>query len=290
MKLLITGAGGQLGMALVRRLSLQHEVVALTRSQLDVSDADACRELLKATRPDVLLNSAAYTAVDRAETDRDAAFAINADGPRNLARQCRDIGVFPIHFSTDYVFDGTATTPYSEAATTHPMSVYGESKLAGEIAFANESPAHLIFRLSWVYSNDGANFYKTMLRLGNERPVLGVVADQIGVPNYTGDIADAIALVLERNTAELVACSGLYHLSSAGPTSWCDFARAIFEEAQMADRVAVEAISTSEYKTAAMRPAYSVLDARRFAATLGGTSRDWRIGLRRCLAERTMSG
>ena len=290
MKLLITGAGGQLGMALVRRLSLQHEVVALTRSQLDVSDADACRELLKATRPDVLLNSAAYTAVDRAETDRDAAFAINADGPRNLARQCRDIGVFPIHFSTDYVFDGTATTPYSEAATTHPMSVYGESKLTGEIAFATESPAHLIFRLSWVYSNDGANFYKTMLRLGSERPVLGVVADQMGVPNYTADIADSIAMVLERNTAELVACTGLYHLSSAGATSWCNFARAIFEEAMLSDRVAVEAIFASQYKTAAVRPAYSVLDARRFAATFGGTSRDWRIGLRRCLAERTMSG
>ena len=290
MKLLITGAGGQLGTALLRRLSQQHEVIALARSQLDVSDADACRDLLKATRPDVLLNAAAYTAVDRAETDRDAAFAINAEGPRNLARACREVGVFPIHFSTDYVFDGTATAPYSEAATTHPMSVYGESKLAGEIAFANESPAHLIFRLSWVFSNDGANFYKTMLRLGSERAQLHVVADQIGVPNYTGDIADAIALVLERSAAELVACSGLYHLSSAGSTSWCNFARAIFEDAKLSDRVAVEAISTSEYKTAAMRPAYSVLDARRFAATFGETILDWRIGLRRCLLERTMSG
>ena len=290
MKLLITGAGGQLGTALLRRLSQQHEVIALARSQLDISDNDACRDLLKATRPDVLLNCAAYTAVDRAETDRDVAFAINAEGPRNLARACRELGVFPIHFSTDYVFDGTATTPYSEAATTHPMSVYGDSKLAGEVAFANESPSHLIFRLSWVYSNDGGNFYKTMLRLGGERSQLRVVADQIGVPNYTHDIADSITLVLERSAAELVACSGLYHLSSAGPTSWCSFARAIFEEAKMSDRVAVEAISTSEYKTAAMRPAYSVLDARRFATTFGGTSLDWRIGLRSCLAERTMSG
>ena len=170
------------------------------------------------------------------------------------------------------------------------MSVYGESKLAGEIAFANESPAHLIFRLSWVYSNDGGNFYKTMLRLGGERPQLRVVADQIGVPNYTADIADSIARVLERSTTELVACSGLYHLSGAGSTSWCNFARAIFEDAQLSDRVAVEAISTSEYKTVAMRPAYSVLDARRFAATFGATILDWRIGLRRCLFERTISG
>ena len=289
LKLLITGANGQLGLALARRLSGSHEVLTLNRSQLDISDAKACFEALGSTRPDVLLNCAAYTAVDRAETDREAAFAINAEGPQNLAHACRELGIFPIHFSTDYVFDGTATTPYSEDVATRPMSVYGESKLAGEVAFANVSPAHLVFRLSWVYGNDGANFYKTMLRLGGERARLGVVADQIGVPNYTANIADSIACVLERNTAELVARSGLYHLSASGPTSWCDFARAIFDGAQMSDRVAVDAISTSEYKTAAMRPAYSVLDARRFAATFGGTILDWRDGLRRCLAERTMS-
>ena len=288
MKLLITGAGGQLGLALARRLSLHHEVITLGRTQLDISDAQACSHALGRERPDVLLNCAAYTAVDRAETDRDAAFAINADGPRNLAQACRDLDIFPIHFSTDYVFDGTAKTPYTEHDSTNPMSVYGESKLAGEIAVATESPAHLIFRLSWVYSNDGGNFYKTMLRLGAERPLLRVVSDQIGVPNYTADIADAIARVLDRNIAELVAHSGLYHLSGTGPTSWCDFARAIFEGAQMSDRVVVAAISTAEYKTAATRPAYSVLDARRFATTFGGTMPDWRVGLHCCLAERAM--
>ena len=288
MKLLITGANGQLGLALARRLSRRHDVVTLDRSQLDISDAEACVQALTGSQPDVVLNCAAYTAVDRAETDRDAAFAINAEGPRNLARACRDLNIFPIHFSTDYVFDGTATTPYTEAGATRPTSVYGESKLAGEIAVASVAPTHLIFRLSWVYSNDGANFYKTMLRLGGERTRLGVVADQIGVPNYTADIADSIARVLERNTAELVAYSGLYHLTAGGPTSWCDFARAIFDGAQMSNRVAVDAISTSDYKTAAVRPAYSVLDASRFAATFGGTILDWRDGLRRCLAERTM--
>ena len=288
MKLLITGANGQLGLALARRLSAQHEVVTLDRTQLDISDAKACVDALGRTRPDVLLNCAAYTAVDRAETDRETAFAINAEGPRNLAQVCCELGIFPIHFSTDYVFDGTAKTPYGEEVATHPTSVYGESKLAGELAFANASPAHLIFRLSWVYSNDGANFYKTMLRLGGERPELRVVADQIGVPNFTADIADSIALVLERNTKELVACSGLYHLSATGPTNWCDFARAIFDGAQMFDRVTVEAISTSEYKTAATRPAYSVLDVSRFASTFGGTTLDWRDGLRRCLEERTL--
>ena len=289
MKLLITGASGQLGLALARHLVAHHDIITLTRSQLDISDAKACSEALKAVRPDVLINCAAYTAVDRAETERDAAFAINADGPRNLARACHALGIFPIHFSTDYVFDGTATKPYAEDAATNPMSVYGESKLAGEISVAAESPAHLIFRLSWVYGNDGANFYKTMLRLGGERSQLRVVADQIGVPNYTGDIADVMARVLERKRAELVASSGLYHLSSSGPTSWCDFARAIFQGAQMSDRVAVCAIATSEYETVAVRPAYSVLDARRFAATFGVTHPDWRGGLQRCLAERTMS-
>ncbi len=289
MKLLITGASGQLGLALARRLSGAHDVATLDRTKLDIADAAACRRALASIQPDVVLNCAAYTAVDRAETDSDAAFAINATGPRNLAQACTELGVFPIHFSTDYVFDGTAKAPYSEDAATNPASVYGASKLAGEIAVAHESPAHLVFRLSWVYSNDGANFYKTMLRLGGERAQLRVVADQIGVPNYSADIADLIALVLERNTAELVASSGLYHLSCVGPTSWCDFARAIFEDAHMSDRVAVEAISTSEYKTAAVRPAYSVLDSRRFAATFGRTLPDWRDGLRRCLAERTMS-
>lgn len=288
MKLLITGAGGQLGLALARRLSRQHEVVALTRQQLDIADADACHEWLKAAHPEVLLNCAAYTAVDRAETDRDAAFAINADGVRNLARACRALGIFPIHFSTDYVFDGAAKTPYTEHDRTNPGCVYGESKLAGEIALASASPAHLIFRLSWVYSNDGANFYKTMLRLGAERAKLRVVADQIGVPNYAGDIADAIGRVLERNGAELVAHTGLYHLSGTGPTSWCDFAQAIFDGAQTTNRVVVEAISTSEYETVAVRPAYSVLDGSRFAATFGQTMPDWRSGLQRCLVQRTM--
>ncbi len=288
MKLLITGANGQLGMALTRRLSQQHQVTALARGQLDVSDAKACADALGTVRPDVLLNCAAYTAVDRAETERESAFAINADGPRNLGSACREFGIFPIHFSTDYVFDGTATTPYAEDAPTHPTSVYGESKLAGEIALANVAPAHLIVRLSWVYSNDGANFYKTMLRLGSERSQLRVVADQIGVPNFTGDIADAMAHVLECDSPDLVARSGTYHLSAKGSTSWCDFARSIFSGALMADCVAIEAISTSEYKTAAVRPAYSVLDGRRFAAKFGVTLVDWRLGLQRCLAERTM--
>ena len=289
MKVLITGASGQLGLALSRRLASSHEVVAISRGQLNVANADDCRQVLARVRPEVVLNCAAHTAVDRAESEPEAAFAINAEGPLNLGQACREFGAFPIHFSTDYVFDGTAVAPYCEDAATNPTSVYGKSKLAGERALEEASPAHLIFRLSWVYGNDGANFYKTMLRLGADRPLLRVVADQVGVPNYTGDLADAVASVLARKSKELVSRSGLYHLSSVGPVSWCDFARAIFSEANMSDRVTVEAISTSEYPTAATRPAYSVLNSCRFAATFGWAMPDWRLGLQRCLAERTLS-
>lgn len=289
MKIVITGANGQLGLALNRRLAGEHTVVALTRADLDIADASACRVLLERERPDILLNCAAYTAVDRAETEREQAFRINAEGPCQLARACRALGILPIHFSTDYVFDGTQRRPYVESDQTDPQGVYGESKLAGEQALAEECSEHLIFRLSWVYGNDGANFFKTMLRLAAERTKLRVVADQIGVPNYTADIADAIGRVLQLSKMELVTRSGLYHLSASGAASWCEFARAIMAAAGLQDRVTVEAISTSEYPTAAKRPAYSVLDASRFSATFGGLMPAWQDALQHCIAARNSS-
>jgi dTDP-4-dehydrorhamnose reductase len=288
MKLLITGAQGQLGLALKRRLVNAHELAALGRSEFDLASPAACRERLLRERPDVLLNCAAYTAVDKAESESEIAHVINAAGPRDLAQMCNELGIFLVHFSTDYVFDGRATKPYVETDLTAPTSVYGRTKLEGELAVAERCPAHLILRLSWVYGNDGANFYKTMLRLGQERPVLRVVADQIGIPNYTADLADAVSCALDRSRAELDRLSGLYHLSSESPTSWYEFACAIFEDAGLQNRVAVEAISTSEYPTAAMRPAFSALDSRRFAATFGWNGPQWRDGLRRCLAARSV--
>lgn len=286
MKLLISGANGQLGLALTRRLSGEHDVLALGRDEFDLADANACRETLQREQPDVLLNCAAYTAVDRAESEPELAYAINAEGPAHLARACNDLGIFLVHFSTDYVFDGLATRPYLETDSTAPTSVYGSSKRVGETRVAELSPEHLILRLSWVYGNDGANFYKTMLRLAQDRPLLRVVADQLGVPNYTADLADAIACALNRPLAELQQRRGLYHLSCQGVTSWREFAHAIVEGAVLHNRVAVEPILTSDYPTAATRPAYSALDASRFAATFGWLAPNWRDGLRRCLAER----
>jgi dTDP-4-dehydrorhamnose reductase len=283
-KLLITGARGQLGLALQRRLSAAHELVAVGHAELDISDAGACERVVSQVRPDAVLNCAAYTAVDKAETDREAAFAINAKGAGNIAAACAANGAFPIHFSTDYVFDGTATQPYVETNQTNPLGVYGQTKLQGEQAVAAASAMHLIFRLSWVYSNDGANFYKTMLRLAADRPVLRVVADQFGVPNYTGDLADAIAAVLSRSRGELERLSGLYHLTAHGTTNWCEFARAIMQGAALT--TVVEAIGTADYPTPAKRPAYSVLDSAKFDAAFSFENADWRQGLARCLVSR----
>lgn len=289
MKVVITGASGQLGLALSRRLKHAHTVVALTRNELDISDANACQALLERERPDVLLNCAAYTAVDRAEAERDLAFRINAEGPRQLGHACRKLGVLPIHFSTDYVFDGTQRRPYIESDPTSPQSVYGESKLHGELALARECAQHLIIRLSWVYGNDGANFYRTMLRLASERPELRVVADQFGVPNYTDDIADTVAQILSRPKSDILEKTGLYHLSATGATSWCEFARAIIDGAVLERDVTVQAISTSDYPTAAKRPAYSVLDASRLMATFGLPMPVWQDALQRCMAARNAS-
>jgi dTDP-4-dehydrorhamnose reductase len=289
MKLLISGASGQLGLALTRRLHAEHEVVALDRNGFDLADGRRCRETLALIRPDALLNCAAYTAVDRAESESELARVINAEGPRHLAQSCVELGIFPIHFSTDYVFDGCANQPYAESHPTAPASVYGRTKLDGETAIAAISPDHLIFRLSWVYGNNGANFYKTMLRLAQERPLLRVVGDQAGVPNFTADLSDSLAQVLARPVKELRRLSGLYHVSSQGQTTWCEFASAIVEGAGLQNRVAVQAIKTSEYPTAALRPAYSVLDASRFAATFGCALPHWHDGLSRCLAERALT-
>jgi dTDP-4-dehydrorhamnose reductase len=291
-KILITGANGQLGLALWRRLSVansSHDVVALDRSSLDISNESACRAAVAKHAPDVVLNCAAYTAVDRAETQREVAFAINATGAANLAKCCADTGAFLIHFSTDYVFGGKGSRPYAEDDATAPLGVYGASKLAGEQAVQSLTNAFAILRLSWVYSNDGANFYKTMLRLAGERDTLRVVADQFGTPNFTGDLSDAVALMLSRPLDELHTKSGLYHLSAHGVTTWHEFASEIIATAPLARRPVVEAITTADFPTPALRPHYSALDSSRFAATFDWTIPDWRSGLARCVAQRTLS-
>lgn len=297
MRLLITGAGGQLGRALARTLGRTHEIVALDRQALDLTDPAAIGKALATHEAEVILNAAAYTAVDRAEHDRDAAFAVNATAPAALAQAAAARGAVLIHFSTDYVFDGTLGARerrgYREDDPTAPLGVYGETKLAGERAVLAH-PGHGVLRLAWVYGNDGANFMKSMLRLAAERDRLRVVADQWGVPNYTGDLADAVAGMLDRPVEALRdilrTTGGLYHLSAVGPTTWHGFASEIVHRAGYGHRVTVEAITTADYPTPARRPAWSVLDPTRFAATFDWPPRHWRDGLARCFAERSEAG
>ena len=278
--ILLTGAAGQLGFELQRSLAPHGEVVALGRRELDMSDAGAIADTVRARRPQLIVNAAAYTAVDRAESDAAAAHAINATAPAVLASEARRLGATLIHFSTDYVFDGIATTPYTEQATPRPLSVYGRSKLDGEQAIESSGCAHLIFRTSWVYGERGGNFLLTMQRLARERDELRVVDDQIGVPNWSRDLAAAVARVVAVGAAALVEKSGIYHLSAHGPTSWFAFARAIIGDVA---RPRVVPITTAEYPTPARRPAYGVLATAKFETTFGFALGDWRDALQRCL-------
>ena len=296
MKILLLGGNGQVGRELRRSLAPLGEVIVATRDGVDadeVADFDApatLESLVTRLAPDVVVNAVAYTAVDRAETDAEAAFRANAEAPAALARACAAAGALLVHYSTDYVFDGTGTRPYREDDATAPLGVYGASKLAGEQAIRTSGARHAILRTAWVYAAHGKNFLLTMLRLGAERSELRVVADQIGAPTPAAWIADATAALLRHG----VAASGTWHLVAAGQTSWHGFAQAIFEEAHAAGLLArlpdVQPIATSEYPTLARRPAYSVLDTGTLAADFGIAPPHWRDGLRAVIAELAVAG
>ena len=277
--ILVTGAGGQLGRELVAALAGCGDVVACDRAALDVGDPSAIIRVLRDVAPRFVVNAAAYTAVDRAERERDAAFAITGDAPGVLAAEAKRRGALLIHYSTDYVFDGEGATPYDESSPTHPVSVYGASKLAGEHAIAAAGAAALTLRTSWVYSRHGQNFFVTMQKLAATRDELRVVDDQVGVPNWSRWIATVTAGVVARGAAYVAQRAGLYHLSAQGSATWCEFARAIVGE--RAPRVTP--ITTADYPTPARRPKYAVLDASRFARTFGVALPDWRNLLHECL-------
>ena len=230
--ILLTGANGQVGFELQRTLAPHGHVTACDRSTLDLGDRDALVNAVRALKPQLIVNAAAYTAVDRAESEPDRAEAINATAPAILAEEAKRIDAALIHFSTDYVFDGTRTTPYDEQVPTRPLNVYGRSKRDGEIAIAALVDAHLIFRTSWVYGLRGGNFLLTMLRLAAEREELRVVADQFGVPNWSRDLAETVAAIVGQGMPALVERSGLYHLSARDATTWYDFARAIIGDVE----------------------------------------------------------
>jgi len=292
---LLFAGNGQLGQELLRALAPLGALVATTRSgtladgtpceTADFNQPESLVALLDRVQPSIVVNAAAYTAVDRAEEERDAAFRANAEAPGVIARWCAAAGVPMVHYSTDYVFNGQGTRPYREDDATGPLGVYGASKLAGEQAIREAGGRHLIFRTAWVYASHSANFLRTMLRVGAERDVLRVVADQVGTPTPAALIAEVTAQAL-KHPGQL---SGTWHLTANGETSWHGFAEAIFAEAVAAGKLArapkVEAISTAEYPTPAKRPAYSHLDVSKLESDFGITLPDWQQGLKRVIAD-----
>lgn len=290
-RVLITGADGQVGRALVQSFAGSAEVIGCNRSSLDLANADQIREKVRAVAPDIIVNAGAYTAVDRAESERDLAFAINGRAPGILAEEAQRASALLIHYSTDYVFNGSKQGPWVEDDATDPLSVYGASKLAGEEAIRSVGGRHLIFRTSWVYAPEGKNFVLTMLRLGRERDSLNVVDDQIGAPTTAAELARATQVIaagiLEKKFATAASWSGVYHMTCSGSVSWCGFARAIFGRASnLLDGKAptVNPIATSDYPTPAKRPQNSVLSNEKLKNTFNVHLAPWQSALDEVLA------
>ena len=281
---LLTGAEGQLGFELARVLRPLGTIIATDRRTLDLTDADAIVAAVRGAMPQLIVNAAAYTAVDLAETDTATAYLVNARAPGILALEAKRIGAVLIHYSTDYVFDGARNTPYPEDAPTNPLNAYGASKLAGEHEITAAGAHALVFRTSWVYGLRGKNFLTTIQRLAAERDELRVVADQIGVPNWCRKLAEATARVVENGLAKLAERAGIYHLSSTGCGSWYDFAKAIVGDVA---RPRVIPVTTAEYPMRARRPAYGVLGGTRFEREFGFALPDWRQAVVDCMASVT---
>ena len=304
-RILLTGRNGQVGHELEQLLPAIGETVAFDRQHLDLAKPADLRKTINEIRPQIIVNAAAYTAVDRAESEEAAARAINAEAPAVMAEEAKKIGALLVHYSTDYVFDGTKHSPYEEDDTPNPLGVYGKTKLEGELAIKETGAAHLIFRTAWVYATRGRNFLLTILRLASEREELQIVRDQTGAPTWCREIARATSTIL-RDVANKGSIpngiSGTYHMTAGGTGSWYDFARAILDEASrmpakplwltaathsrpaVAKRVLP--ITTDQYPTPARRPAYSVLSNSRLNRTLGVELPDWHEQLHSAFVER----
>lgn len=285
MKVLITGRNGQVAQALLSSLAGLGELTCLGRAELDLSDAQAIRQRVRTLRPDLIINAAAYTAVDQAETDADNAFAINAVAPGVLAEEAKALGVPLIHYSTDYVFDGSKASPYREDDEPQPLGVYGQSKLAGEQAITAAGGDYLILRTSWVYSLYGRNFLLTMQRLLQEREELRVVSDQVGAPTWAGTIADTTRALIEQWQQGTPGPWGTYHLTGLGETSWFGFAEAIGEQLRSTGKPCARLvpIASSEYPTPAQRPLNSRLDCSRLQTAWNVRLPTWQGALADCL-------
>jgi dTDP-4-dehydrorhamnose reductase len=293
MKILITGKNGQVGFELQRALAPLGDIVAVDQAECNLADADAVRALVRRVAPDVIVNPAAYTAVDKAEADQATAFAVNTEAVRVLGEEAARLGALVVHYSTDYVFDGTKDGAYAETDTPDPQSVYGRSKHQGEVALAQANPRHLVLRTSWVVGAHGGNFAKTMLRLAGERERLTVVADQFGAPTSAALLADLTAQLVRQHQREGGDGFpyGIYHVAAGGETSWHEYARFVIAEALAAGKPlkatpeAVAPLSTEQYPTPAKRPPNSRLDTAHFRTTFGLRLPHWQDGVRHVLQQ-----
>lgn len=292
-KILLTGVNGQVGHALQKKL-FNYQLVALSREQLDLTDKDAIRHIVQTIQPDLIINPAAYTAVDKAESEPELAYAINATAPQILAEEAAKLNAALIHFSTDYVYDGSKIADYLETDAVNPLSVYGKSKLAGEEAIRAVGLPHLILRTSWVYGAYGKNFLKTIIRLASERDSLRIVADQFGAPTSAESIADAVMELLSVWQPQQANQTGVYHFTNQGKTSWHGFSCAIVSEYNRLARIKnipqlkalvenIAAITTADYPTPAARPANSTLSNRKLKQTFYVMLPSWEQGLQQVM-------
>ena len=294
-RILVTGKNGQVGWELQRTLMTLGEVIAVDRTQMDLADADSIRNCIREVKPNLIVNAAAYTAVDKVESEVDLAMAINGLAPGIMAEEAKRLGAAIVHYSTDYVFDGTKTGPYTEDDTPRPLSIYGKSKLAGEEAIKAVGCPHLTLRTSWVYGARGKNFLRTILKLSKERPELRVVNDQVGAPTWCRHIAEATAHVLARlysvaiyDVVRIADASGIYHLTASGETTWFAFADVILRCGSSINSESLPKlvpVPSEQYPTAARRPKNSVLSNDKIVNLLALVQPDWITCLKTCLAD-----
>jgi len=288
MRILITGKNGQVGYELERSLQSLGEIIALDRGQMDLSNLVQVRDVVRMVKPNLIINAAAYTAVDKAESEPELAMRINAEAPGVMAEEAKTLGAAMIHYSTDYVFDGAKATPYVEIDSTGPINIYGATKLAGEQAIQEVGIPHLIFRTSWVYGMRGKNFLLTILRLAQERDELRIVGDQHGAPTWCRTIADTTAGIVslsEMSNREewWQKSSGIYHLTAQGQTTWYEFTRSILELSAVEKKPTLTSITTDGYPLPAARPQYSLLSGVKIQDAFNLMLPDWKVALNNCL-------
>ena len=285
MRILITGCHGQVGSSLTEQLASHEntEVLAFDREHLDITNQDAVNAAVVEFKPSIIINAAAHTAVDKAEEEVDLSYAINRDGPKYLAQAAQSVGAAMLHISTDYVFEGNKVDEYTDTDATNPQGVYGESKLAGEVAVAEECDKHVILRTAWVFGESGNNFVKTMLRLGENRDALSIVGDQFGGPTYAGDIASALVQIAKHINQGGTVDYGVYHYSGLPHVSWFDFADVIFdiavEQGVLEKKPSLTSITTDQYPTPAKRPGNSRLSIEKIALGFSVEASDWKAAL-----------